>query len=108
MTDDGTARATPPAGARVLDQTAPSPSGSQSPATGGLPAGERDPLGLVRRFRRETDGQIASRIRELLPSSRADRALDPRGVATAWGEHPECEATCFAGIVSLPRGSPRS
>jgi asparagine synthase (glutamine-hydrolysing) len=106
MSDDMTGQATVPAPARALDQAAPSPPGSESPAMGGSRAGERDPLGLVRRFRRDADGQIASRIRELLPSSRADRALDPRGVATAWGEHPECESTCFAGIVSLPRGAP--
>jgi asparagine synthase (glutamine-hydrolysing) len=71
------------------------------------PAGERDPLGLVRRFRRLADGHVAPHLRDLLPASRSDRALDPRGVATAWGEHPECDSTCFAGIASLPRAESR-
>lgn len=66
--------------------------------------GARDPLGLVRRFRRTSDGRQSPRLRDLLPT-RADRTLDPRGVATAWGEHAECSATCFTGIESLPRGA---
>ena len=65
----------------------------------------RDPLGLRRRFRRVRDGETAASLAALLPPP-SERALDPRGVATAWAEHPECDATCFAGIESLPRGRP--
>jgi asparagine synthase (glutamine-hydrolysing) len=67
----------------------------------------RDPLGLVRLYRRQADGVVAPRIRDLVAPSPPLRLLDPVGVAVAWGERPEAPQTCFAGIESLPRGFPR-
>jgi hypothetical protein len=67
----------------------------------------RDPLGLVRLFRRTADGAVAGRIRDLADAGSSARQLDPVGVAMAWGQRPEGPQTCFAGIESLPRGRPR-
>jgi asparagine synthase (glutamine-hydrolysing) len=77
---------------------APEPTGSWA----------RDPLGLVRLYRRSADGVVATRIRDLVALSHSDRVLDPVGVAVAWGERPEAPNTCFAGIESLPRGLPQA
>lgn len=77
-----------------------------SGAAGWTPPRVRDPLGLVRLYRRCADGVVAPRIRDLVAPSRSDRVLDPIGVAMAWGECPEARHTCFSGIESLPRGLP--
>ncbi len=67
------------------------------------PVAARDPLGSTSVYYCD-DGRFGPRVRPLLKTNVLAHALDPSGVAFAWGLAGDASRSCFAGIRRLAPG----